>query len=215
MTPETRHWLDGLRDFAAAHRSSKPQPAPMRTTAEEAAERSILAAHLVSWLNDVEGVAAARRAFVRAPGGPVAAADDPAVVLTTSAQGIAAAEDVCGPGNVLGAALRPRLACVTELEYRLWCMRQPDDQHRLHVNHWNWIKTRVPESRWGEFARHPLAAGERYWLHRTGTSGTGPGDRRDCHLWKWNGHHAFLVEAFIREGLVSHFDRTPEPRSPE
>ena len=59
--------------------------------------------------------------------------------------------------------------------------------------------------RQAEFAGYPLGPGEAYWLHRTGTAGTGAADRRDCHLWRWTGRQAALLQAFIREGGVSHF----------
>jgi hypothetical protein len=205
MVPDTHDWLDGLRQFAADHRQRKPLADPTRPTPELAAERAILTTHLVSWLDDFEAMLAARRAACRATSPSPAADPDPAIVLTTSA------DELFGPGHPLGAAMRPRMAFVTELEYRLWCIRHPDDAHLRHVNHWNWIKSRVPERRSGEFARHPLGADERYWLHRTGTAGAGAANRRDCHLWKWNGRAAALLQAFIREGSVSHFD----PSSPE
>lgn len=207
MRSETRDWLEGLRDFATEHRRTKPLAQPT-AAAQRAAERSILASHLVSWLDDLTEVFAAREATV--PG----ADPDPAIVLTTSAVGIEVATDLWtgnqggSGGHPLAVSLAPAIAAVTELEYRLWCMRSPDEEHRLHVNHWNWIKTRVPPQRAGEFARHPLGPGESYWLHRTGTAGAGRGDRRDCHLWKWNGHHASLLEAHVREAAVSHLDRS-------
>lgn len=199
MRPETRGWLDGLRGFAAEHRRTKP-PRISADAAEHAAERAILAAHLVSWLDDLSADMASRQAA----GGD--RDPDPAIVLTTTAAGIEAAETLAAGGHPLAVAIEPKLAAVTELEYRLWCIRAPDDTHRFHVNHWNWIKTRVPPQREGEFARHPLGPGERYWLHRTGTAGAAAADRRDCHLWKWNGRHASLLEARVREAAVSHLD---------
>jgi hypothetical protein len=201
MRPDTRAWLEGLRDFVTEQRRTKPL-AQLIDPAHRAAERSMLASHFVSWLDDLTELLAARQATV--PG----ADPDPAIVLTTSAVGIEAATDLWTGGHPLAMALEPAVAAVTELEYRLWCMRSPDEEHRLHVNHWNWIKTRVPPQRAGEFARHPLGPGECYWLHRTGTAGAGRGDRRDCHLWKWNGRHASLLEARIREAAVSHLDRS-------
>lgn len=200
MTPATRAWLAGLREFAAAHRAERAAAGADQPPAEAAGERTILAAHLVGWFADVEGLLAARAAWARAYGGE--RDPDPALVLTTSVVGLDATAGVLGSGEPLAAALATRVACVTELEYRLWCIRAPDDGWRRHVNHWNWIKTRVPPRRAAEFARHPLAAGESYWLHRTGTSGAGAADRRDCGLWKWNGRHAALLEPHVRERSV-------------
>ena len=49
MTPATRDWLEGLREFAAAHRLEKPLVVP-ESPAERAAERMILAAQFADWL---------------------------------------------------------------------------------------------------------------------------------------------------------------------
>ena len=51
MTPDTRDWLEGLRDFAAAYRERKPSPAAEPTAAAAAAERAILAADLTTRLH--------------------------------------------------------------------------------------------------------------------------------------------------------------------
>lgn len=204
MQADSRDWIDGLRAFVAEWRRERPLAADAPAGPEEAAERGILAAHLVSWLDDWTAVLAARREM--AARRPAAGTDpDPPVVLTTSAVGILAAAELVAGGHPPAAAEAGRFAAVTELEYRLWCIRHPDDGHARHVNHWNWIKSRVPKQREAEFARHPLGPGESYWLHRTGTAGTGALDRRDCHLWKWNGRHAMLLQPFIPEGRVSHF----------
>ena len=69
------------------------------------------------------------------------------------------------------ALARDRVEAVTELEYRLWCIRSPDDGFIRHVNLWNWIKTSVPTQRHAEFAASPLGPGECYWLHREGCAG--------------------------------------------
>ena len=204
MRADSRDWCDGLRAFVDEFRRERP-PA-VSEGPEAAAERGILAAHLVSWCDGLADVLEARRRWAAAEGRAEA---DPAppLVLTTSPTGLVVAADLMAGGHPLAAAEAGRLVPVTELEYRLWCLRHPDEGHRLHVNHWNWIKTRVPRQREAEFARHPLAAGEAYWLHRAGTAGAGAADRRDCHLWKWTGRQAALLEPFVREARVAHFAR--------
>lgn len=198
MTHTTTHaWLEGLRAFVVEHRVGKPLPTPPAADAQWAAERSILGATLATRLSEVEAIRQARRAV----GGGTDA--DPALVLTTSAAGMAAATAVLESAGDLAALVGNRLVAVTELEYRLWCIRSSDDTHRFHANLWNWIKLRVPLQRAAEFSRHPLSTGESYWLHRTGVAGAGPLDRRDCHLWKWNGRHAALLEAFVAERAVA------------
>jgi hypothetical protein len=196
MLPTTRTWLEGLRDFAAEHRVRKPLAEP-DPPAARAAERMILGSHLATVLAGWEQVLSDRQAGTR-DGDP-----DPAVVITTSAVGITVAEEQFATGSLPARHLAERAVAVTELEYRLWCIRHPDDGHLRHVNLWNWVKTSVPRERHAEFARHPLGPVEAYWLHRAGVAGAGTADRRDCHLWKWNGRHAALVEAFVAERGVS------------
>jgi hypothetical protein len=195
MRDETRGWLDGLRRFAAEHRNRAPLPSPDDQD-RAAAERMILATQFATCLAGWDTIAGERRA--RAGLDP-AADPEPALVITTSPVGILVADDLVSTGSPPARALAERVAAVTELEYRLWCIRNPDEHHARHVNLWNWIKTGVPVQRHHEFADFPLADGEHYWLHRTGIRGAGEADRRDCHLWKWNGRHASLLKAFITE----------------
>jgi hypothetical protein len=196
MFPTTRTWLAELRDFATEHRLRQPLAESIGAAAQ-AAERMILAANLATALAGWETVLAIRRA------GEPEIDPAPAVVITTSPGGIAVAAEQLATGSLPARWLATDAVAVTELEYRLWCIRHPDDGHRLHVNLWNWIKTSVPPQRHAEFARHPLREGEAYWLHRAGIAGAGSADRRDCHLWKWNGRHASLLEAFVTERGVS------------
>lgn len=195
MRAETRDWLDGLIAFAAEHRLRKPL-LPPDDASRVAAERMILATQLATWLTGWETVEQERRACARhaMPADPEAC-----LVITTSPVGIAVTDDLLSAGSPSAQALAGRSVAVTELEYRLWCIRHPDDTNTHHINLWNWIKTSVPEQRHHEFAAFPLSPGEHYWLHRAGIRGAGEADRRDCHLWKWNGRHASLLRAFITE----------------
>ncbi len=202
MHPATRDWLDGLRAFASACRVEKPLAAG-GSAAERAAERMILAAQLATWLAESETVLRARHHAMSSGRFPSAADPDPAIVITTSPEGIAVAEEQLASKSLPARAVAGHSVAVTELEYRLWCIREPDEGNRRHINIWNWIKTKVPQQRHAEFARHPLTAGEAYWLHRAGIAGAATADRRDCHLWKWNGRQAALLEAFGREGGVT------------
>ena len=188
-------WLDGLREFVHAERIAKP-PLPIAALpAATAAERSIVGGSLATRLAELDALREARRSL---PG----ASRDPAIVITTSATGIAAAGDLLASVPDLAALAGGRVEAVTELEYRLWCIRSPDDDFILHLNIWNWIKTSVPAQRHAEFAAWPLGTGECYWLHREGCAGAAALDRRACHLWKWNGRHAALLRAFVTERSV-------------
>jgi hypothetical protein len=183
MIPSARGWLEGLRQFAAEYRLRRPVAASPASAAELAAQRTILATHLAVWIES----------------DALALPEHCGIALTTSGVGLAVAEDVLLRDEPLAASLRPRIAAVREIEYRMWTKDHPDPDHALHVNHWSWIKAPVPQRRWWEFQRHPLRAGEQYWLHRTGTSGPGGRETRSSHLWKWDGTRATLLEAFFPE----------------
>jgi len=188
-------WLEGLRHFVHDRRRSTPPRSPAVSAAESAAERSIIAASLSTRLAEIDAMRAARRALPHAD-------PDPAFVITTSAVGVSAVEEILASVPDLAALAGDRVEAVTELEYRLWCIGTPDDGFIHHVNVWNWLKTAVPQQRWAEFSDYPLGAGEAYWLHREGCSGAAALDRRGCHLWKWNGRHASLLRAFVTERSV-------------
>ena len=190
MIDETRAWLEGLVWFVAANRERKPV-AEADDPDASAAERGIVAASLATRFAELESV---REAWRLRTGTPA----DPVIVVTTSAAGMDAVTGLAAD-PFLAAIMGDRLVAVSELEYRLWCIRNPDDDHQRHLNLWSWVKTRVPRQRWAEFAAFPLAEGETYWLHREGLAGAGPLDRRACHLWKWNGRHAALLRAFVAE----------------
>lgn len=205
MLPLTRLWSDGLRRFAAGRRRGAGLAASHAGPAR-AAEQTILSGWLARWVATLPDIMAARRRQLVEIPPPSPADPDAAIVLTTSTVGLSVAGELFATCRLDGEAIADRIVAVTELEYRLWCIRNPDGSHLLHVNAWNWIKTGVPRRRHGEFARHPLADGEDYWLHRTGVAGAGAADRRDCDLWKWDGGVATLLEGRVVErstrGLV-------------
>jgi len=191
LPPPAADWLAGLRAFAAQQRqqprSSRRPPPP---AGELAAEAELIAAHLRNWLPQVPKLLAAQgRAGNRRP----------AIAITTSVAGLQAAETI---------AEEPRLqevlagCCfVTESEYRFWCKERPDANHQLHVNHWAWVKTRVPAARAGEFAAYPLPAGSRHWLFRHGLAGLGNADHHSCRVYAWDGEATHLLAASFREGV--------------
>ena len=198
MIQRSREWLAGLRDHVEETRRTAEPAGPAgrvpASPAEVAAERMILATGLVVWLeNEWPTLLAARREAL-----PPGADSDPAIVVTTSPVGISVVDDTLARAEPLMVSVRGQIVAVTEREYRNWTKAHPDPDHLLHVNHWSWVKTAVPEARRHEFATYPLAAGEAFWLHRTGTAGCGA-ERRFCHLWKWNGQAASLIQPFISE----------------
>lgn len=192
---DTRAWLEGLRAFAADHRSARPTVPAAADGALAIAEQTILGVAFASRLPELDAIREARRSI---PG----ADPDPAIVLTTSPAGMAALNHLVEQGTDLARLIDSRVFPVSELEYRLWCIRQPDDSSVHHVNLWSWVKTRVPSQRWPEFSAFPLRETETYWLHREGLAGAGDLDRRASHLWRWDGRHASLLKAFITERSV-------------
>jgi hypothetical protein len=201
MHDGTRDWLDGLRAFAAAQRAARPSSASVPDAYATAAERMIIGADLATRLPEIDRLIDARRAWID-DAGRKNADPEPALVVTTSDAGMAALAEWLDAVNPWTTVLTPRLAVVSELEYRLWCIRHPDDDSSLHVNLWSWVKTSVPRQRWPEFARYPLRPDEVYWLHRTGIRGCGASDGRQASLWKFTGQHAALLEARVAESRV-------------
>lgn len=197
MQPLSRAWFEGLRAFVAEHRTNRRPPAVSADDAATIAERTILGTAIASRLPELDQLRQSRRGIPDAD-------PDAVVVLTTSAAGMMAVERMSEQGGDAARMLASRVMPVSELEYRLWCIRQPDETHRHHVNLWSWVKTRVPTQRWAEFAAFPIRQGEAYWLHREGLAGGGDLDRRASHLWRWDGHHASLLKAFIEERSVPH-----------
>jgi hypothetical protein len=181
MNPTAARWLEGLRDFVARYRASRPVLAA--ATPEQRGQQPILATHLATW---IDGEAATL---------PITHA----IPLTTSDIGVVVIEECLTRPEPLIASLAPRILPVREIEYRLYTKAHPDPDRAFHLNHWSWIKAPVPQQRHAEFHAWPIQAGEAYWLHRTGTSGPGEAESRHTHLWKWTGSHAVLLKPFIQE----------------
>lgn len=189
MTPDARDWLAGLRRFSEQHRAPRPErrvPVPSETVvvASTAEALAAQAGILDRWLED-HG-AGIRALFAERPGA--------AIVLTTTPPGFVAAERFRAG---LAAADAERFAAVTEIEYRGWCMRSPDEHHRLHDNVWSWIKAPLPAARAGEFAAWPIPDGHAYWLHRRGRGGARTW--RSADLWQWDGRTATLLASDVSE----------------
>jgi len=184
-------WLAGLRAFVKARRR-QPRPLQRRLppAAELDAEAGLIAAHLRSWLPELphllgqQGRTGNKR---------------PAVAVTTSAAGLQAAATLADEPQL--RHLLNDCYFVTETEYRFWCKERPDAEHQLHINHWAWIKTRVPAARAREFAAYPPPAGGRHWLFRHGLAGLGNADHHSCRLYAWDGKATHLLAESFREGV--------------
>lgn len=178
MTPAARDWLAGLKDFSEVHRAPRPErrvPVPSGIAA-------ILTDHLVGpGATDVASALSSPRALP--------------VVLTTTPEGFGAAARLA---SRLPAADAARFLAVTEVVYRGWCIRSPDEAFRLHVNLWSWVKAPVPERRRDEFSAWPIAPGEVYWLHRHGRRDA-EGEVRRADLWAWDGSLARPLATNVAE----------------
>ena len=102
----------------------------------------------------------------------------------------------------LPESMRERVAIATELEYRFWCMRSPDQSHRLHVTLWTWLKAPLPRQRRSEYARHPIPATASYWLLRYGFAEHGD-EWRSADLYAWDDCVATLLERGVSERFHS------------
>lgn len=184
-------WLAGLRGFAARQRlqpSRSQRPIP--PAVEQKAEAELIAAHLRAWLMRLPQLL---ERYSRT------GARQPAIAITTSAAGIAAVERLAAEPQL--ASILAGCCAVTESEYRFWCKEQPDPTYALHLNHWAWVKTRVPAARAAEFAGYPLPAGSHHWLFRHGLAGLGAGDHHSCRLYAWDGTATSLLAESFREGV--------------
>jgi len=193
-------WLNRLRRFSAEHRLSRlqrPEPVPAETGAGHragvtnsapalAAQAEILTAHAKSW-----GLTTLKRLAAMFPDG--------AIVVTTSPPGLSAWEHLIAH---LPTPLARRVATATEIEYRGWCMRSPDEDHRLHAVVWSWIKAPLPPQRRPDFAPFPIADSADYWVLRYGHSGGGE-EEQSGDLFAWDGAVARLLATGITERFRS------------
>ena len=200
MRPAAGDWLDRLRRFSAEHRLSRPQrpePVPAETGAGHragstssapalAAQATILAAHAKSW-----GLPTLTQIAATCPDG--------AIVVTTSPPGLPAWDDLI---SRLPTPLARRVATATEIEYRGWCMRSPDESHRLHAVVWSWIKAPLPPQRRPDFASFPIPATADYWVLRYGHSGGDDGGH-SADLFSWDGALATRLATGITERFRS------------
>lgn len=168
MLPETARRLD------AAPKGHSPEAL--------AAQSAILSAHARAW-----GAQTLARIAETRP--------DAAIVVTTSAPGLAAWEAMI---HGLPAAIHERVAPTSELDYRAWCMRSADEAHDLHVVVWSWIKAPLPRQRRHDFPLHPIAESADYWVHRYGQAGAGL-DAHAADLYAWDGDLAKLLSSGISE----------------
>ncbi len=135
-----------------------------------AAQAELLAAHAVAW-----GIPTLNRLAATFPDG--------AIVVTTSPPGLAPWSDLI---SRLPAPVAERVATATEIEYRGWCMRSPDEAHELHAVIWSWIKAPLPPQRRPEFASFPIPASADYWVLRYGHAGGVEGGH-SADLFAWDG----------------------------
>jgi hypothetical protein len=199
MRPAARDWLDRLRRFSTEHRLSRPQrpePVPVETGTGHsagaslplplAAQTEILAAHAIAW-----GIPTLNRLAAAFPDG--------AIVVTTSPTGLTAWSDLI---SRLPAPVAERVATATEIEYRGWCMRSPDESHELHAVVWSWIKAPLPPQRRPEFASFPIPARADYWVLRYGHTTADEGDH-SADLFAWDGAVATRLASGITERFHS------------
>ncbi len=151
-----------------------------------AAQASILAAHAAAW-----GIPTLSRLAAAFPDG--------AIVVTTSPTGLTAWSDLI---SRLPAPIAERVATATEIEYRGWCMRLPDEAHRLHAVVWSWIKAPLPPQRRPDFTSFPIADSADYWVLRYGHTSVEEGGQ-SADLFSWDGAVATRLATGITERFRS------------
>lgn len=151
-----------------------------------AAQTEILAAHAADW-----GLTTLTQLAATLPEG--------AIVVTTSPPGLSAWDDLI---SRLPTPLSQRVATATEIEYRGWCMRSPDEDHRLHAVVWSWIKAPLPPQRRPDFATFPIAESADYWVLRYGHTSANEGGH-SADLFSWDGAVATRLATGISERFHS------------
>ena len=151
-----------------------------------AAQTEILAAHAEAW-----GIPTLSRLAAALPEG--------AIVVTTSPPGLTAWSDLIFR---LPAPIAERVAVATEIEYRGWCMRSPDESHELHAVVWSWIKAPLPPQRRPDFASFPIAESADYWVLRYGRTTAAEGGHT-ADLYSWDGAVATRLATGITERFRS------------
>ena len=168
-------------ETGAGHRAGVTSSAPAL-----AAQTAILAAHAADW-----GLPTLTKLAATSPDG--------AIVVTTSPPGLAAWNDLI---SRLPTPLAQRVATATEIEYRGWCMRSPDESHRLHAVVWSWIKAPLPPQRRPDFAAFPIAESADYWVLRYGHTTAEEGGH-SADLYSWDGAVATRLATGITERIRS------------
>lgn len=197
LTPAAAVWLDGLRSYVREERTRRTPEArlarlrPPVTTTELELEQELIYQYFKNRLGGVPRLVAGSNRF---------GSGFPAIVITTSPAGLLAEQRLYAEPALAG--LRQISCWVTEVEYRFWCHQQPDPDCSRHVNHWAWVKTRVPVERAAEFVAYPIEKHERYWLFRNGVAGCGPADHYSCQLFRSDGQAVVLLEQDFREGVT-------------
>lgn len=188
-----RWWLTSFRNWLRAFRLGRSQPISGTDPDAFQAELHLIRRHLREWLN--RGLQREHRTDDdRDDAGRIA------IVVTTSVAGLVAVEQLLVEPAL--APLRPRVVAVREPEYRLWCREHPDERHAFHINHWAWIKTRVPSARQAELAAFPLPPDAVYWIFRQGTAGPGSHHERSASLLGWNGRTLTMLSARLEERVT-------------
>ncbi len=151
-----------------------------------AAQASILAAHAAAW--GIPTLSRLADTF-----------SDGVIVVTTSPTGLSAWSDLI---SRFPAPIAERVATATEIEYRGWCMRSPDETHELHAVVWSWIKAPLPPQRRPDFASFPIAASADYWVLRYGHTSADEGGH-SADLFAWDGAVATRLATGITERFLS------------
>lgn len=184
MTPQTKAWSRGLREFIANCRQKLPYRARKDFRDAEEWQCRIIGGSFISWLRQHGPNLIQERAFF---------ADyekldkEPIIVFTSEESGLVASQEILEGDSSRVLPLYPA-------EYARWLDKRPDEKFQCHIHTWSYF-TELDEDAFDRAQKsHQITDGETYWLHKEGTT-CGPAfGRGGDHLWKWDGEKPVLLE---------------------
>jgi hypothetical protein len=191
MKDEGKKWFEGLRRFADECRKKAPLAERTSLSPAEEVQCRIIGGSLIGWLQKFGPRLLQERAVL------ATLQDwekDPFVVFTSEQPGLVAANEILEESP-------PTIAFLYPDEFTRWTRRHPDTDYRWHVHTWSFFAALDADTA-QRAAKHPLAAGETYWLHKEGTMCGPLFGRGGDHLWKWDGSEPALIEECFNQWVT-------------
>ena len=185
MAGSVAEWTAELRKHIAECRAKRPLTPRKSLSAAEEWRCRLVGGALMRWMKETGPRFLQERSVMCKTLG---IDPEPFIAFTSDAPGLAAANQVIGADN-------PRADFLFEDEFQSCPARLTDPGYKWHIHFWSYVSpTLDPKVEAEARARHPIADGCVYWLHREGTLWAANAGRGADHLWKWDGEKPELLE---------------------